>query len=182
MTWPRRPEHGRVAQGGARLLVALAMLVAASAPAAAQSPDAAPPAPGPAPDPAPQATPAPEPAPAAPAPAQTTPPPAPAPLAESSPAPVATPAAQPRPTSTKRREPSRRGRRPVKRRKPTSERPRRRTFGVTALPATVTAPRLVAEPGTPLASTEARLAALALLIAAAGCLGLVDHLRRATIA
>jgi hypothetical protein len=47
------------------------------------------------------------------------------------------------------------------------------TFGTPA----ITVPRFVAEPGT-LASADARLAALALLVAAAGSLGLIGHLRR----
>jgi hypothetical protein len=41
-------------------------------------------------------------------------------------------------------------------------------------------PRLVSEPG-PLAAAEARLAALALLVAAAGSLGLIGQLRRGTL-
>ena len=46
------------------------------------------------------------------------------------------------------------------------------------LPASISAPRLVIERGSRLATAEARLAALALLIAAAGSLGLIAHLRR----
>jgi hypothetical protein len=192
MTRPRRPEHGRRAHGGAHLLVALAMLLAVNAPAFAQNPDPAPPGSGPAPDPAPQAAPAPASAPAEQAPAQApapveqsppqAPPPAPAPAAESQPAPApATPAAtKPRRRPAEHRERARRHR-PATRRKPAPERPRLRTFRATAIPATVPAPRLVAEPGTPLATTEARLAALALLVAAAGCLGLIGHLRRGTV-
>jgi hypothetical protein len=84
-------------------------------------------------------------------------------------APAAAPAAKPR---THRRERAKR-RRPAERRTNTRPTPAPPTFGTTAL----TAPRLVAEPGT-LASADARLAALALLVAAAGSLGLIGHLRR----
>jgi hypothetical protein len=53
-------------------------------------------------------------------------------------------------------------------------------MGTGAIPVAVPAPHLVAEPGTQLASTDARLGALALLVAAAGCLGLLGQLRRET--
>lgn len=181
MTWPRRPEHGRVAHGGPQLLVALAMLLAASAPAFGQSPDPAPAASGPAPDPAPQAAPPPAPPPSSPAPASTPAPvaaPAPAPAAEP---PPATAAAQPKRKPAARRERNRRSRPATRRKPPAREHRTVRTFGPGAIPATVPAPRLVAEPGTPLASTDARLGALALLVAAAGCLGLIGHLRQAGI-
>ena len=172
MTWPRRPEPEHVAHGGAHLLVVLAVLLALGPPAFAQAPDPAPPASDPAPDPAPQAAPAPAPktvAPApAPAPAQAAQPAA-APVTEPAAAPAARPAAKPRP---QRRERAKR-RQPAKRK--TNARPTSvtRTFGTPA----ISAPRLVAEPGT-LASTDARLAALALLVAAAGSLGLIGHLHR----
>ena len=173
MTWPRRPEQGHVAHGGAQLLVVVAALLALCAPAAAQAPDPAPQAGGPAPDPAPQAAPAPAPKPAAPAPAPVQAAPlAAAPAGEPARAPAAAPAAQPRRESAPRRERAKR-RRPAARRirKPSRSAPR--MFGTTA----IIAPRFVAEPGT-LASADARLAALALLVAAAGSLGLIGHLRR----
>jgi len=181
MTWPRRPEYGRVAHVGAHLLVVVAVLLALCAPAAAQAPDRAPPAAGPAPDPAPQAAdPARAPPPAAPAPTAAPPAPAPAsgPATQTAPAPAA-PAARPRSESGER----------AKRRRPADRRPKQtrsqrrpRSFGVTAIPASVLAPRLVIERSAPLGTAEARLAALALLVAAAGSLGLVGHLRRETLA
>ena len=180
MTWPRRPEHGRIARVGAHLLAVVAVLLAVCAPAAAQGPDPAPPAPGPAPDPAPQAAaPAQAPAPAAPAPA------APAPRARlTEPVPAAG-----RRTGRARRsrrvsranvasEPSGRG--PPRAESKRAARSRPRTFGVTTIPASVPAPRLVIERSSQLATAEARLAALALLVAAAGSLGLIGHLRRET--
>ena len=149
------------------------MLIASSPPAFGQSPDPAPPASGPAPDPAPQAAPAP--APASPAPLTPAPPAA---AAEPPSAPAAAPAAAPpKRKPAARRERSRRSR-PATRRKPAPEHRTLRTMGTGAIPAAVPAPRLVAEPGTPLASTDARLGALALLVAAAGCLGLLGQLRR----
>jgi hypothetical protein len=171
MTWPRRPEHGHV---GAHLLAVVAVLLALCAPAAAQAPDPAPPAAGPAPDPAPQAAdPAQAPPPAAPAPAVEPPapatPPSAEPVTEPAAAPPATPAAKPR---AQRRERAKR-RRPSERTTNTRQTPRPRMFGTTA----ITAPRFVAKPAT-LASADARLAALALLVAAAGSLGLIGHLRR----
>jgi hypothetical protein len=96
-------------------------------------------------------------------------PPAAAQVTESVAAPAAKPTAKPRP---QRRERAKRHR-PAERKTNARQTPVPRTFGTTA----ITAPRLVAEPGT-LASADARLAALALLVAAAGSLGLIGHLRR----
>jgi hypothetical protein len=176
MTWPRRPEHGHV---GAHLLAVVAVLLALCAPAAAQAPDPAPPAAGPAPDPAPQAAdPAQAPPPAAPAPAVE--PPAPAPTSGPATQPVPAPAAQPRRESGERRERAKRRRAAGRPRQTRSQR-RPPSFGATTIPASVLAPRLVIERSAPLATAEARLAALALLVAAAGSLGLIGHLRRETL-
>jgi hypothetical protein len=199
MIWPRRPEYRHIARVGAHLLAVVAVLFAVCGPALAQSPDPAPPAPGPAPDPAPQAAPAPARAPAEPPPAQEQPqapaqeqpqapaeeqPLAPAPTTEPATqparAPAATRAAQPPRESVARRQNAKR-RRPVARQKPPRPRPRPRIFAPAAIPGTVPAPSLVIERGGPLATTEARLAALALLVAAAGSLGLIGHLRRETM-
>src|SRR5262245_54380831 len=190
MTRPRRPEHGRAAHGGTQLLVALVALLALASPTFAQSPDPAPPAGGPAPDPAPQPAPAPTPAPAAPAPAPAQEQAAPTPAA---PTPAAEPAAQPAPAPAAAAPSAKPNRRPAARRERTRRQrpaqirtPKRATrlvptFGASAISAAVLPPRLVARPGTPLASTDARLGALALLIAAAGCLGLIGHLRRGEV-
>lgn len=193
MTWPRRPEHGHVAHGGASLLVVIAMLLGLCGPATAQSPDPAPPASGPAPDPAPQAAPPLPPrteaaSPPAPAPPTAAPPPAPR---SSAPAPRSSAPAAPaartadRPAAQRERAKHREAaarRQDAKRRRAAERRARllARIVATPALQAPLPVPDLVTEPG-PLASGEARLAALALLVAAAGSLGLIVHLRRGTL-
>ena len=157
------------------------MLVGLCGPAAAQQPDAAPAAGGPAPDPAPEAAaPAPTAAPSAPAPAApvapapTTVPSQPAPAAAAQP-PASTPTPTPRPAAKPRPEKQRSGaareRRPAERSEPATP---------DVIPPALVTQAAVSEAG-PLDSTEARLAALALLIAAAGSLGLVTSLRGWTL-
>ncbi len=58
----------------------------------------------------------------------------------------------------------------------------RETVAATAIPPALATGRFVIQRDDPLASAEARLAALALLIAAAGSLGLLAYLRRETLA
>ena len=177
MIRPGRPQHGRLSL----FLVAtvLTTLVGLCGTAAAQQPDAAPPAGGPAPDPAPEAAaPAPTAAPpaAAPAPAPAVPAAPEQTAVPSQPAPAAT--AQP-PASTPTPRPAAKPRPEKQRRSATRERRRARRTGPATpkvVPPALVTQATVSEAG-PLESTEARLAALALLIAAAGSLGLVNQLR-----
>ena len=93
------------------------------------------------------------------------------------PAPATTPKPKPRRQSPARRE--RPKPRPVaERRERTKPERRASTISRTAIPASLSPPRIAIKRGTTLATAEARLAAIALLVAAAGSLALLTYLRR----